>query len=201
MCIGSLGSQASQPDYVDNVVFENITLTHSSNAAWIKTYPGTGHIKNVLFKDIRFTDVNQPIYISPCIYSGQNCDSSRLGISNIRWENISGTSRYNVGGGMQYVIFCSFSRMKSSLSGICFEDASEASLFYFQYFECPADVVYSCSSAAPCQNLTFSNIDIKPKNGGTIQYLCSNIANQKDMGLTCTGSCPANWAQQLTGNH
>lgn len=106
MCIGSLGSQASQPDYVDNVVFENITLTHSSNAAWIKTYPGTGHVKNVLFKDIRFTDVNQPIYISPCIYSGQNCDSSRLGISNIRWENISGTSRYNVGGGMQYVTFC-----------------------------------------------------------------------------------------------
>ncbi|TVY81138.1 Alpha-L-rhamnosidase rgxB [Lachnellula suecica] len=159
MCIGSIGSNAVQPDYVENVVFDNITLTHSSNAAWIKTYPGTGHVKNVLFRNIQFTNVNQPIYISPCIYSGQNCDSSRLQISDVRWENISGTSRYNVGAGMH------------------------------------------CSSSAPCQNLTFANIDIKPMNGGTIEYLCSNIANQKSMGLTCTGTCPANWAQQLTGNH
>lgn len=58
-----------------------------------------------------------------------------------------------------------------------------------------------CSSAAPCQNFTFAGIDIKPMNGGDAQFLCSNIANQKDMGLACTGTCPANWAQQLSGNH
>lgn len=32
--------------------------------------------------------------------SYQNCDSSRLAISDIRWENITGTSRYNVAAGM-----------------------------------------------------------------------------------------------------
>jgi len=159
MVVGSIGSQASQPDYVENVVFENVTLTHSSNAAWIKTYPGTGRVKNVLFRNIRFTDVNQPIYISPCIYTGQNCDSSRLTIQDVRWENISGTSRYNIGAGIH------------------------------------------CSGSAPCQNLTFSGIDIKQKNGGgAVKNLCSNIANQASSGLQCSGSCPANWPQQLNGN-
>lgn len=181
MCIGSMGNGVTET--VDDVSFENITLVHSSNAAckWysredfvssrdhlyqtvtnplspgIKTYPGSGHVKNVLFKDIRFTDVNQPIYISPCIYSYSNCDSSRLRISNIRWENIVGTARYNVGAGMH------------------------------------------CSAAATCQNLTFVNIDIKQKDGKPVQYLCSNIDNQKTMGLECTGSCPANWEQQMKG--
>ncbi|KAH8646985.1 exo-rhamnogalacturonase B [Tricladium varicosporioides] len=155
MCIGSMGNGVTET--VDDVSFENITLVHSSNAAWIKTYPGSGHVKNVLFKDIRFTDVNQPIYISPCIYSYSNCDSSKLRISNVRWENIVGTARYNVGAGMH------------------------------------------CSAAATCQNLTFVNIDIKQKDGKPVQYLCSNIDNQKTMGLECTGSCPANWEQQMKG--
>ncbi|KAH8908662.1 glycoside hydrolase family 28 protein [Coniochaeta sp. PMI_546] len=100
MCIGSMGSNSGQPDYVDNVVFENVTLFHSSNAAWIKTYPGQGHVKNVTFRNIHCNDVNQPIYVTSCIYSGNNCDSSRLGISDVRWENITGTSRYNIAAGM-----------------------------------------------------------------------------------------------------
>ncbi|KAK3327514.1 polygalacturonase-like protein [Cercophora scortea] len=96
MCVGSMGSNAGQPDYVDNVVFEDVQLYRSSNAAWIKTYPGSGHVRNVTFRNIHFENVNQPIYVTSCIYSYQNCDSSRLAISNVRWENITGTSRYNV---------------------------------------------------------------------------------------------------------
>jgi Glycosyl hydrolases family 28 len=107
---------------------------------WIKTYPGTGHVKNVTFRNIEFTDVNQPIYLTTCIYSSQNCDSSRIQISDIRWENIHGTARYNVGAGMH------------------------------------------CSTAAPCQNLSFSDIDITQNGGGAVKYLCSNIQNQKTMG-------------------
>lgn len=67
MVIGSVGSNAWQPDYVENILFENVTLNHSSNAAWIKTYPGTGYIRNVTFRNIRFSDVNQPIYVTSCI--------------------------------------------------------------------------------------------------------------------------------------
>ncbi|KAI0600452.1 glycoside hydrolase family 28 protein [Biscogniauxia sp. FL1348] len=95
--IGSMGSSASQPDYVSDVVFDNVTCTHSSNAAWIKTYAaGGGHVRNVTFANFAFDDVNQPIYVTPCIYTGQGCDASRLPITDVRWVNVSGTSRYNV---------------------------------------------------------------------------------------------------------
>ncbi|KAK0636348.1 glycoside hydrolase family 28 protein [Bombardia bombarda] len=158
MCVGSIGSNANQPDYVENVVFENVSLYHSSNAAWIKTYPGRGYVKNVTFRNIHSENVNQPIYVTSCIYSYQNCDSSRLAISDIHWENITGTSRYNVGAAIH------------------------------------------CSGAAPCTDLHFSGIDIKPANGGTAKILCSNIKNQATSGLACTGSCPGSHPQQLQGN-
>ncbi|AEO63358.1 glycoside hydrolase family 28 protein [Thermothielavioides terrestris NRRL 8126] len=158
MTIGSVGSNARQPDYVENIVFENITAIHSSNSAWIKTYPGTGYVRNVTFRNIYGEDVNQPIYVTSCIYSYQNCDSSHLAISDIRWENITGTSRYNVAAAIH------------------------------------------CSGAAPCDNLHFSDINIKPKNGGTAKVLCSNIKNQATMGLQCTGPCPGSHPQQLSGN-
>ncbi|KAI4662535.1 uncharacterized protein J4E79_004825 [Alternaria viburni] len=156
MVIGSMGNPTNVPETVDNVLFEDITAIHSSNAAWIKTYPGQGHVKNVTFRNIKFQDVNQPIYVSPCIYSYQNCDSSRLKISDITWENMTGTSRYNVAAGIY------------------------------------------CSGGAPCTGLHFKNIDIRPKNGGTAKILCSNM--NSDSGLACTGTCPAGWKQQLSGN-
>ncbi|KAK0727227.1 glycoside hydrolase family 28 protein [Lasiosphaeria miniovina] len=158
MCVGSIGSNAGQPDFVENVVFENVSLYHSSNAAWIKTYPGTGYVRNVTFRNIHFENVNQPIYVTSCIYSYQNCDNSRLGITDIHWENITGTSRYNVAAAIH------------------------------------------CSSRAPCDDLHFSDIDIKPMSGGTAKVLCSNIKNQASSGLACTGPCPGSQPQQLSGN-
>jgi polygalacturonase len=76
MTIGSIGSNAGQPDYVENVVFENITAVHSSNAAWIKTYPGTGYVRNVTFRNIHFEDVNQPIYVTSCICKSTSLSST-----------------------------------------------------------------------------------------------------------------------------
>ena len=71
---GSLGN-GNGPDTVDNVVFEDFRCIHSSNAAWIKIYPGQGRVRNVTFRNFEINDVNQPIYITTCTYSGQNCDS------------------------------------------------------------------------------------------------------------------------------
>ncbi len=156
MCIGSMGNGGYET--VDNVVFEDIELHHSSNAAWIKTYPGNGHVRNVTFRNVHMREVDQPIYVIPCIYAAQNCDASHIPITDITWENITGTSRYNVAVGIH------------------------------------------CSAAAPCDNLHFSGIDIKPSAGGTAKVLCSNIKNQASSGLTCTGTCPADWPQQLKGN-
>ncbi len=153
-----MGSNAGQPDFVDNIYFKNISCHNSSNAAWIKTYSGTGHVRNVTFEDIKVDNVDQPIYVTPCIYSGNGCDTSRLTISDITWRNVTGTSRYNVAVGIH------------------------------------------CPASAPCQNFKFENIDIKPAAGGTAKILCSNIKNQATSGLQCTGTCPANWPQQLRGN-
>lgn len=113
--IGSLGSNAATPDYVTDIYYDNITCTHSSNAAWIKTYSGTGAVRNVTFANIRFADVNQPVYVTPCIYSGVGCDTSRLQISDVRWVNVTGTSRYNVAA----AIHCPAS---SPCSGLSFEN-------------------------------------------------------------------------------
>ncbi len=77
--IGSVGSNAGQPDFVENIVFENITAIHSSNAAWIKTYPGTGYIRNVTFRNYIVQDVNQPIYVTSCICM---CLTPRFGNRN-----------------------------------------------------------------------------------------------------------------------
>ena len=159
MVIGSMGNPPNIPETVENIVFEDIQAFYSSNAAWIKTYPGQGYVRNVTFRNFHIVGVNQPMYVTPCIYTYNRCDDSHLKISDITWQNITGTSRYNVGAAIH------------------------------------------CSGATPCQNLTFSNIDIKQKNGGgAVKYLCSNIANQASSGLNCTGTCPANWPQQLDGN-
>ncbi|KAF2035072.1 pectin lyase-like protein [Setomelanomma holmii] len=146
MCIGSLGNLASTPDY------QYIAPTPPGS----RRYPGQGHVCNVTFRNINFVDVNQPIYVSPCIYSYSNCDGSRLKISHVTWENITGTSRYNVAAGIY------------------------------------------CSKQTPCTGFKFKNINIKPKNGGASKVLCSNM--NSDSRLACTGTCPAGWEQQLSGN-
>ncbi|KAI5865461.1 glycoside hydrolase family 28 protein [Durotheca rogersii] len=158
--VGSLGNNpGGAPDFVEDVVFENMTCTHSSNAAWVKTYSGRGLVRNVTFADIVADDVNQPVYVTSCIYTARGCDASRLPIRDVRWRNVVGTSRYNV-----------------------------------------AAAIY-CAAASPCSGLRFDNVDIRPKDGrSTPKFLCSNIADQPASGIPCTGTCPADWPQQLTGN-
>jgi galacturan 1,4-alpha-galacturonidase len=59
-----------------------------------------------------------------------------------------------------------------------------------------------CSSSNPCDGFYFENVNIKNKDGKTAdKFLCSNIANQAKSGIPCTGTCPANWPQQLQGNN
>jgi len=67
MNIGVLGSDVDQQEYVQDVVFESLTLYDSVNIARIMTHPGKGHVKNITFRNIQFENVNQPIYLSSCI--------------------------------------------------------------------------------------------------------------------------------------
>lgn len=64
--IGSVGQDSNHPDYVENVVFENIRSYNSINAGWIKPQPGDGHVRNITFRKIHLDGVNQPIYVTSC---------------------------------------------------------------------------------------------------------------------------------------
>lgn len=93
MPIGSVGQYPQKPDYVENILFENIVLHDSSSAAWIKTWPGrnapttsngdsggggSGYVKNVTFRNFDCINVSQPIYVTQCIYASDPsiCDTS-----------------------------------------------------------------------------------------------------------------------------
>ena len=95
MPIGSVGQFPATPDYVSNILFENVVLFNSSNAAWIKTWQGEniaatgngdsgggggGYVTNVTWRNFQFSNVNQPIYVTQCIYGGDPsvCDTSKV---------------------------------------------------------------------------------------------------------------------------
>ena len=95
MPIGSIGQYPEMPDYVENILFENIILHDSVTAAWIKTWPGesvvtssngdaggggTGYVNNVTFRNFYCDNVNQPIYVTQCFYNQDPsiCDTSTV---------------------------------------------------------------------------------------------------------------------------
>ena len=71
--VDELGDVASPygPNNIDNMLFQDFKCNHSSNAAWIKTYLGQGCVRNVTCRNFKSSDVDQSIYVTPCIYSGQ----------------------------------------------------------------------------------------------------------------------------------
>lgn len=116
MTIGSVGQYPAKADYVQGVVFENITVRNAINAAFVKTWQGksvdnstngdgggggSGYVRNITFADFQIEDVALPIQITQCIYSeaadsGKDCESSKVAISNIMWRRVSGTTRFNI---------------------------------------------------------------------------------------------------------
>ncbi|KAF6234758.1 hypothetical protein HO173_006978 [Letharia columbiana] len=188
MPIGSVGQYPQKPDYVENILFENIVLHDSSSAAWIKTWPGrnapttsngdsggggSGYVKNVTFRNFDCINVSQPIYVTQCIYASDPsiCDTSLVQISDITWQNISGTSSYDVAASIH------------------------------------------CSSSVPCPGLEFVDVNItsvnatrglRDSNVGTVgeRYLCANIVNENTTsGIPCDGWAPSDFPQRLTMNY
>ena len=188
MTIGSVGQYPLNPDYVENVVFEDVRLINSTDGAYIKTWQGTtqdntgngdaggggsGYVRNVTFRNFEITNVGLPIQITQCIYSessSDTCDTSKMQISNITWQNFTGTSRYNIA----------------------------ASLF--------------CTSLHPCPDIYFENVNITsvnaslglPLSGTTMQdevYQCANVVNENTTsGIPCNRLAPDNFGQTVTGN-
>ncbi|KAH8178457.1 glycosyl hydrolases family 28 domain-containing protein [Sarocladium implicatum] len=111
MTIGSVGQYPAWPDYVQNVTFEDVKLIGSRGGAYIKTWQGEtgddsddsgggrGLVKNITFRNFEMEDVEMPIQITQCIYTqsgGRYCDTSKMAIEDVVWENFSGTSVFNI---------------------------------------------------------------------------------------------------------
>ncbi|KAF7041716.1 hypothetical protein CFC21_051471 [Triticum aestivum] len=97
--IGSLGANKSRA-HVSDVLVEKATLVGTTNGVRIKTWQGgEGSAERIIFQDIKMYNVTNPIIID------QNyCDSkkpcseeeSAVAISDIRYNNIHGTSSSKV---------------------------------------------------------------------------------------------------------
>ena len=114
MTIGSVGQYPLTPDYDEDIIFEDVRIIGSMDGAYVKTWQGfeetttgngdsggggSGYVRNVTFRNFELTNVGLPIQISQCIYSesaSDTCDTSKMQVSNITWQNFTGTSRFNI---------------------------------------------------------------------------------------------------------
>ena len=95
MPIGSVGQDPSHPDYVQNILYEDVRLINSTNGAWFKTWQGEssatsnngnagggggGFVTNITFRNFEMTNVGMPISITQCVYStsSKDCDTSKV---------------------------------------------------------------------------------------------------------------------------
>jgi galacturan 1,4-alpha-galacturonidase len=187
MTIGSVGEYPDWPDYVENVLFEDVKLYGTEDGAYIKIWQGepsrdsdngagggggAGYVKNVTFRNFELEDVPLPIQISQCIYTegSGKCDSSKMYVSDITWENFKGTSRYNIAASIH------------------------------------------CVKTHPCPNLYFKDVEIKSVNetrGLPLTntdldfevFQCANIVNQNTTSnIPCNHYAPNNFGQHVGGN-
>lgn len=187
MTIGSVGEYPHWPDYVENILFENVNVYNAMQTAYIKIWQGkpsehsgngagggggAGFVKNVTFRSFEFENVALPIQISQCIYTEDSraCDTSKMKVSNITWENFKGTSRYNIASSIH------------------------------------------CVKSHPCPNIFFKDVDIVSVNetkGLPLTntdlpfevFQCANIVNQNTTsGIPCNMYAPNNFGQSVGGN-
>ncbi|KAL2503432.1 Pectin lyase-like superfamily protein [Abeliophyllum distichum] len=94
--IGSLG-QNNSTGIVEKVVLDNAFLRGSTNGLRIKTWQGgSGYVRAVRYQNVMMQDVSNPIIIDQFYCdSPTSCQNqtSAVAISQIMYQNISGTSR------------------------------------------------------------------------------------------------------------
>ncbi|OSD00485.1 glycoside hydrolase family 28 protein [Trametes coccinea BRFM310] len=167
IAFGSLGQYADLPDYVNNVLLEDITLIQPDpqvqplmeHGVYFKSWTGTrigfpptgggagaGLVSGVVVRNVKLDNVTTPIQLYQTNLGHPGDAPSKLQFANLSFENWTGT-------------------------------AQDATIIDFQ-----------CSSAAPCENLSFQAIDVSPPNGTSSAYNCVNVASSS--GLPA-GACPA----------
>ncbi|XP_020086093.1 uncharacterized protein LOC109708688 [Ananas comosus] len=93
--VGSLGKYDNETDVIGLLV-ENCTVKNTTNGVRIKTWPGSSAslAQNFTFSNITMINVSNPIIIDQeyCPLDGCSKKPSRVQISNVTFENITGTS-------------------------------------------------------------------------------------------------------------
>ena len=184
MTIGSVGQYPSTPDYVENVTFEDVRCIDCMDGAYIKTWQGTpnsnnvngdtggggsGYVKNVTFKNIHMENVSLPIQISQCVYTditgSGTCNTSKIQIENILWQNITGTSQYNIAASL----YCTEAH---PCPGVRFEDVNISPSLSAdveiekEVYQC-ANIANQADSGIPCNKRASDDFS---------QYVFSNVS-------------------------
>jgi hypothetical protein len=186
--IGSIGQYPETPDYNLNTTFENVHVKNAMDGAYIKTWQGTriytpsngdwggggtGLVKNITFRNFTMENVGLPIQLSQCVYSANSnkgCNTSKLQVEDVKWQDIRGTSRFNIAASM----YCSDER---PCPNITFENVNITSvnaslgLPYYgtdiqhEIFQC-TNVLGRKNSGIPCNQAAPSNFS---------QWIFSNV--------------------------
>ncbi|CAL5444093.1 unnamed protein product [Camellia sinensis] len=97
--IGSLGRSGNEVR-VENINVNRVNFNKTSNGVRIKTWQvGRGHVRRVVFKNINFTDVKNPIIINQNYRDVKNARKrmkTGVEISHVRYSGTFGTSKTEV---------------------------------------------------------------------------------------------------------
>ncbi|KZV13951.1 hypothetical protein F511_44753 [Dorcoceras hygrometricum] len=98
--IGSLGRQGNQVQ-VEKIHISDVLFKGTTNGARIKTWQvGRGYVRDVIFENLMFDGVQNPIIIDQSYCDVRNaCKEEETGveISNVRYREIHGTSSSEMG--------------------------------------------------------------------------------------------------------
>ncbi|KAJ9255006.1 CAZyme family GH28 [Paecilomyces variotii] len=161
IAIGSLGQYQGQFDLVENITAEDITLRHSRNGAYIKTYNGksvyyppqgggngTGLVRNVLFKNFHIENITAaPVLLQQCTHWAgwgvppcAEYPSAGFTFNNITWHNFTGYANEAIGN---------------------------------------TTISLECSTKSTCTNFRFSDINVRPANSSASAQ-CTNVSGLDD---------------------
>lgn len=98
--MGSIGQYPGVMDIIEHAYIENVTLLNGQNGARLKAWAGQdvgyGRINNITYKNIRIENTDAPVVLDQCYFDIEAAECaqypSQVNVTNILFENISGTS-------------------------------------------------------------------------------------------------------------
>ncbi|KAH9846069.1 pectin lyase fold/virulence factor [Lenzites betulinus] len=167
IAFGSLGQYADLPDFVSDVVLEDICILRPANSqvqplmehgVYFKSWTGTrigfpptgggaggGRVDGVVVRNVRLDGVTTPIQLFQTNLGHAGDAPSTLQFADLTFEHWAGTA------------------------------------------QAPTLVDLECSAAAPCAGLVFRDIAVAPPTDQAAEYRCVNVAGAT--GLPAGGEC------------